>query len=386
MKPYFTFNSNNVLNRALKKKITMTAKEMAEALVFHEAEKPFTIEKVSLPTPRSNEVLVRIAYTTICTSDLHTYYGRRTSPCPSILGHEIIGRVVSLGSAINTDYKGEALQVGNLITWSVYAHDVHGTMAKKGFPQKSQNLFKYGHQRLASDKPLSGGFATHCLLREGTAIFNLSDRLNYKELAPLNCTHATIAGAIRLAGDLNNKNVLVTGVGMLGLSACAMAKESGANSVYAMDRDIDRLNVAKTFGVNQTIEAHLEVNDITEQLGANQGIDVVIDTTGVPSVMEKGLSLLSIGGMAVWVGAVYSQRATQVNAEMIVRNLLTIKGLHNYRPQDLAVAIAFLEENHKKYPFETLVNKDYLLNELGIAFNEAPKGGHYRIGIRQDQS
>lgn len=362
----------------------MTAKEMAEALVFHEVEKPFTIEKVSLPTPKSNEVLVKIAYTTICTSDLHTYYGRRTSPSPSILGHEIIGYVISLGAAITTDYNGKNLQVGNLVTWSIYAHDQNETMAKKGFPQKSRSLFKYGHQQVAPDKPLSGGFATHCLLREGTAIFKLSEQLTFKELAPLNCTHATIAGAIRLAGDLNNKNVLVTGVGMLGLSACAMAKESGASNVYAMDRDVDRLNVAKTFGVNQTIEAHLAVNDITKQLGTDQGIDVVIDTTGVPSVMEKSLSLLGIGGVAVWVGAVYSQRETQVNAEMIVRNLLTIKGLHNYRPQDLVTAIVFLEKNHKKYPFETLVNKDFLLNELDTAFNEAHKGGHYRVGVRQD--
>ena len=364
----------------------MTANEMAEALVFHEAEKPFTIEKVSLPTPQPNEVLVKIAYTTICTSDLHTYYGRRTSPCPSILGHEIIGHVVSLGKAINTDYNGKALKVGNLVTWSVYAHDVHGTMAKKGFPQKSHNLFKYGHQQMALDKPLSGGFATHCLLREGTAIFNLSDRLTPKELAPLNCTHATIAGAIRLAGDLNNKNVLIAGVGMLGLSACAMAKESGAKNVYAIDRDKARLNFAKTFGVNQIIQASLEVQDIVEQLKPHHEIDVVIDTTGAPEAMEKSLSLLSIGGMAVWVGAVYSQRNTQVNAEMIVRNLLTIKGLHNYKPKDLAVAITFLEKNHKKYPFASLVNKEFLLHELESAFNEAHKGGHYRVGIRQDPS
>lgn len=112
-------------------------------------------------------------------------------------------------------------------------------------------------------------------------------------------------------------------------------------------------------------------------------IDVIIDTTGLPSVMETGLELLAIGGRAVWVGAVYGQPPTKINAEMIVRNLITIKGLHNYTPNDLGYAVDFIAEHHSKYPFETLVGEEFILDDLTTAFETANSGKHYRVGIKQ---
>lgn len=354
----------------------------ATAMVFTAEGAPFAKEQVILNDTDSNEVLVRIVYTTICTSDLHTYTGRRSSPTPCVLGHEIIGEIITLGKKIKSDYNGLLLNTGDLVTWCVYAYDNKSEMAKRGIPQKSDGLYKYGHHTFNPDDGLNGGFATHCILKKGTAIFKLPDFLTHKQAAPLNCTHATIAGAVRLAGYLKNKNVMITGTGMLGLSACAMAKEGGAKSVYAMDINKERLEVAKKFGADKLIDGKLPVNEIL-LLTPKEKIDVIIDTTGIPSVMETGLELLGIGGRAVWVGAVYNQSSTKINAEMIVRNLLTIKGLHNYTPNDLGFAIDFVAENHSKYPFEILVGEDFILEDLSEAFETASSGKHYRVGIKQ---
>lgn len=351
----------------------------AKAMVFSEPNKEFDEKSIVIPEGSEGEIVVRITYTTICTSDLHTYTGRRQSPAPCILGHEIIGTIISIDDTITTDYLGNSLKEGDLITWAVYAFNENNPMAEKGIPQKSPNLYKYGHHTLSDTDTLNGGFATHCILRKGTALFKLPENLNAKSLAPLNCTHATIAGAMRLAGNLRDKNVLITGAGMLGLSACAMAKNNGAKNVYCMDINEDRLELSKSFGVNKTLTS----NQTEEYFINNDKIDVVIDTTGVPSAMETGLSVLNIGGTAVWVGAVYNQKPTQVNAEMIVRNLITIKGLHNYTPEDLKTAIFFLIENHNTYPFESLVSDEYNLNELTTAFKAANNGKHYRVGIKQ---
>lgn len=366
--------------RMLHNIIKMKAQE-ALAMVFEKVNQPFLKQDVSLPELQAGEVLVRIDYTTICTSDLHTFYGRRGGHCPSILGHEIIGTVLHTGPGGVKDYHGDLLQTGDPVTWSVYAHDHQGEMARKGLPQKSADLYKYGHEKFGDSGSLNGGFATHCQLRAGTDIYKLPAALSLKEAAPLNCTHATIAGALRLAGDLQRKNVLIIGAGMLGLSACAMAREGGASRVYAMDIQAARLEKALSFGVDAGLDGELSVETLKEKLSPEGGIDVVIETSGVPTAMEKGIELLNIGGINVWVGAVYAQRDLAINAEKIVRRLQTIKGLHNYIPADLAEAIRFLKANHLKYPFEQLVSTEFPLPELDSAFTTANKGSHYRVGI-----
>lgn len=357
--------------------------DIAKAMIFNGVNEPFSCLKVELPSLKPGEILIKIKYTTICTSDLHTYFGRRKSPCPSVLGHEIIGKIVATGNNVSKDYNNEKLSIGDLVTWAVYSFDDNDPMAKRGIPQKSANLYKYGHEKINDNDVLNGGFATHCHLKQGTAIFKLPKSLNYKEAAPLNCTHATIAGALRLAGDIRGKNVLVFGAGMLGISACAMAKEYGAKYVFVNDTNSDRLKIAKDFGVEKTFNAQIS-RDETKLLLADYGeIDIIIDSTGVPEVMEKGFEVLGIGGTAIWVGAVYSARKVNINAENIVRKLMTIKGLHNYTPNDLNNAITFLSNCHKSYPFEKLIGIDFKLEDLKAAFNTANSGEYYRVGIKQ---
>lgn len=354
----------------------------ALAMVFQEIEKPFHAQPVKFPELKKGEVLIQITYATICTSDLHTYYGRRKSHTPSVLGHEVIGKVIDIAQGGVRDYSGAPLQLNDLVTWSVYAHDHDGKMAQKGFPQKSEGLFKYGHEEINGENVLSGGFASHCHLRAGTDIFRIPKGISPKEATPLNCTHATIAGAIRLAGDLHHKNVLVIGAGMLGISACAMSKYAGAKQVFSMDIHTDRVENTFQFGSDHGLNAHFSKEEIIHHMKPYGGIDVVIDTSGSADAMEKGLSMLNIGGISIWVGAVYTQRNLSFSAEHIVRNLLSIKGLHNYKPEDLAYAIQFLSETNKKYPFESLVSKDFPLTQLDKAFEIANSEGNYRVGIK----
>ncbi|MEQ9441713.1 MAG: zinc-binding dehydrogenase [Cyclobacteriaceae bacterium] len=353
----------------------------ALAMVFEQPKAPFVAHQIEFPPLNKGEVLVKTIYTTLCTSDLHTYYGRRISPVPSILGHEIIGQIVHLPPGEVTDYYGHPLRMGDRITWAVYAHHAHCRMTQKGLPQKSEGLYKYGHEVLGTDNTLNGGFATHCHLQQGSTIFKLPPTLSPQEAAPLNCTHATVAGAVRLAGDLQDKTVLVSGAGMLGLSACAMAKEQGAHQVWVSDITETRVRYAQCFGADGWILANQGNDNLKKQTIGKEGIDVIIETSGAPSAVEKGVDLLTIGGTAVLIGSVFSQRNISINAEQIVRKLLTIKGLHNYIPQDLASAINFLQRTHSIYPFKALVGKEFPLQQLKAAFEEGNQGRYYRIGV-----
>ena len=357
----------------------------AIAMVFKDTKEPFVPQSIKIPALAQGEVLVRTTYATICTSDLHTFYGRRSGPTPSILGHEIIGKVVHLAESGVNDYYGEPLRIGDRITWAVYAHDSGCRMSKKGIPQKSESLYKYGHEAVSDESTLNGGFATHCLLKSGSTIFKIPDSLSSSEAAPLNCTHATVAGAIRLAGGLSGKRVLIGGVGMLGLSACAIAKEEGAYQVIASDIEERKLQHAQRFGADRCFLANVSTADLRKDVVGEDGVDVVIETSGSPAAIEQYLNLLGIGGTIVLVGSVFSQRNISLNAETIVRKLLSIKGLHNYIPEDLAYAIQFLAKSHQRYPFQDLVGKEFPLNQLDVAFETGNQGTYYRVGIQTNQ-
>ncbi|UBM59051.1 zinc-binding dehydrogenase [Marinilongibacter aquaticus] len=355
-------------------------KAQALAMVFTETEAPFVVEHIDFPQLKEGELLIKNSYSTICTSDLHTFYGRRHSCSHSVLGHEIIGTVEEIGSDPILDYHQNPLQIGDRITWSVYAHDPNSVTAQKGYPQKSEGLYKYGHEQMTEEYKLNGGFATHCHLRKGTSIFKLPETLNDREAAPLNCTHATIAGALRLAGNLKGKNILINGTGMLGLSACAMARENGAEQVWAQDISQPKAEQSLLFGADRFFI--FEQDDIETASRESGGIDIIIETSGSPAAVEKCTDLLNIGGTLVLVGSVFPQRNISINAERLVRGLISIKGLHNYKPKDLDQAVSFLTKAKTRYPFAELVGKEYDLFALDAAFETGNQGQYFRVGIR----
>ena len=107
-------------------------------------------------------------------------------------------------------------------------------------PNKCECLFKYGHEAITSARALSGGLATHCQLNRGTALVRVPDSLPDAVACPASCATATIAAALRHAGDLTDAVVLIHGAGMLGLTAAAWASVRGAKAVVLCDtRAID---------------------------------------------------------------------------------------------------------------------------------------------------
>ena len=82
-------------------------------MVFDEVKRPFIERCFELPELKKGEALIEIEYATICSSDLHTFLGRRHAPHPSILGHEIIGRVARLGEGVRSTHRyADALHKG----------------------------------------------------------------------------------------------------------------------------------------------------------------------------------------------------------------------------------------------------------------------------------
>ena len=353
---------------------------------FHETGRPLELRRYPLPHLADGEVLVRITCCTLCGSDIHTYEGRRSTPCPTVLGHEILGCVAELpAGSVVCDHEGSPLEIGDRITWSVAASCGSCFFCRDGLPQKCERLFKYGHEKISDRHPLSGGLADYCHLAAGSAICRVPSGLSDAVACPANCATATVAAAMRYAGPCAGCVVLIQGAGMLGLTAAAMAASAGARDVIVCDTVAKRLPRAGRFGATHTARVDDDgaaLQDAVEQATSGRGVDVAIDLSGAAAAMETGIELLRIGGRYVWVGAVFPERPLAVSAETIVRRMLSIQGLHNYMPEDLCRAIEFLHHNHARFPFEELVAETFALEDADAAFHHASRSGALRLAVR----
>ncbi|NLF17164.1 MAG: zinc-binding dehydrogenase, partial [Lentisphaerae bacterium] len=355
----------------------------ARALIFAGTDRPLELRAVPLPALGAGEILVRITMSTLCGSDLHTLTGKRSTPLPTILGHEIVGVIEAAGpGGPGRAATGAALRLGQRVTWSVAAPQVEDFFTTHGMPQKAGALFKYGHERLTSARPLSGGFASHCVLVPGTAVVPLPDGLADAVACPANCAVATSAGALRLAGVGTGAAVVIQGAGMLGLQACAQAAAAGAAAVVAVDLRPERLDLARQFGATHVLRADEDPGRLAElarNLTDGRGADAVLEFTGQAGPTETALDSLRIGGRLILVGAVFPGPPLRLDPERIIRRLLRIEGLHNYTPDDLVRAVDFLDREKGRFPFERLVEARYALDDYESALRHALDQAPFRV-------
>ncbi|WP_427870160.1 zinc-binding dehydrogenase [Leucobacter luti] len=361
------------------------AAEAAAAQLFLGPGTPHAPRTIPLPETAPGEALVSIELATVCGSDVHTALGHRIEPTPLVLGHEAVGHVTALGSPAPTAPSGEPLRIGDRVVWSLAVRCGSCDRCARGLPQKCRSLRKFGHETFREEWKLSGGFASHVLLPAGTAIVPVPAELPAEVLAPAGCGVATAWAGLRAAErtlPLEGATVLVTGGGLIGLAACAMAFERGA-TVTLSDPDPVRQQLALRFGAATTIapEAPDPAASAREAHGPAREYDVVLDASGAASAVTAGLAALAVGGVAVWVGSVFPGPPVPVDPERIVRGIATITGVHNYAPRDLEESVAFLARCRGRFPFEELVGARYPLSELDAALVRAAEHREVRVGV-----
>lgn len=354
---------------------------LALAAVFSGHGHPFDLREFPVPAPGRGEVLVDIRCSTICGSDLHTWHGRRQEPVPCILGHEIVGRIVAFGpGAPRVDLRGETLVEGDRITWTLAASCGECFFCKRGLPQKCEHLFKYGHSSIAPGREFSGGFAECCLLTAGTGIVKLPDALTDTLAAPANCAVATVAAAFRLAGPVEGSTVAILGCGVLGLTAAAMARSLGAAEVISCDLDSGRSSAVRDFGASHFCEPADLLSD-TRDLTKGRGADVTLEFSGSSAAVAGAFAATRTGGVSVIAGTITPGGAVSIDPNDLVRRMLTIRGLHNYAPEDLVVAVEFLSRTADRFPFDSLAGGAFALEDIEHAFESATIRPGRRVSI-----
>jgi len=379
----------------------------SRAMIFEGPGQPLVLRELPIRTLVADEILVRVSAATLCGSDLHTISGRRKVNCPTILGHEIIGRIERFGQQHSRkDFHGRELRIGDRVTWAIVANCGRCFFCSNDLPQKCLHGVKYGHETIEVHGGLTGGLAEHVILAPRTSIFQLPDDLADEVACPANCATATVAaalGATRALRDsyigyrlgsgmdqdglrsvsesrpLSGKYILVVGGGMLGATACAMSKWLGAAKVVCVEPFEERRRLVERFGADvavappEMVDTVLSIRDI--------GFDVAVEVSGVTTAMQEAIGALRIGGEMVLVGAVFPVPALNVLPEQIVRRMLTLQGLHNYAPRDLAMALQFLASS-KEVAFEKMVSHWLPLEKAGEAVEMSERLRMPRVGVR----
>lgn len=355
------------------------------AAIFHGAGRDLEMCRVACPQPRGDEVLVRVLGCTLCGSDLHTFDGRRETPLPTILGHEIVGEISCFGdSDARSDLAGRELRIGDRVTWSIVANCGSCFFCLRDLPQKCLASVKYGHEPVRPGRELLGGLAEHCLLAPGTAIVRLPDELPLSVACPASCATATISAAVAAVGNVQGRNVCLFGAGLLGLTACAMLRVAGAANIICVEVSESRRGRAMGFGATHVV-APDQLARTADATTERHGFDAVLELSGSPAAFESGFHSLRRGGTLVLVGSVFPTPPVAISPEQIVRRNLTIRGIHNYAPHDLLHAVEFLTNHHYDFPFAELVAEWFPLDAAAEAFTRSHDSSNIRIGVCPQQ-
>jgi 2-desacetyl-2-hydroxyethyl bacteriochlorophyllide A dehydrogenase len=239
------------------------------------------------PTPAAHEVLIKPIAAGICGTDIHAWAGNQPFfSYPRVLGHELCGEVVELGSQTS------GFRLGQRVALIPYVACQQCDACLSGKTNCCEKISVIGvHQ--------DGGFCEY--LSVPTSNLLAVDEVD-PEAAALIEPFAISAHAVRRAAVTADEQVLVVGAGPIGLGVAAIAAAAGANVVVADTSEQRRAHVAQKLGLATVnpLDADFET-----QLRAEFGGRLpakVIDATGSPAAMNGAVKLIRHGGTIVFVG------------------------------------------------------------------------------------
>jgi threonine 3-dehydrogenase len=287
------------------------------ALVKREAAEGIWMEQVPIPSPGTNEVLIKLEKTAICGTDLHIYlwddWAKRTIKPGLIIGHEFVGQVRELGDGV-TGY-----QVGDRVSAEGHIVCGHCRNCRAGHPHVCANTVGIGVNR-------NGAFAEYMVV-PASNLWPIPEEIA-PELAAFfdpfgNAAHCA------LQFDLVGEDVLITGAGPIGIIAAGICRHVGARHVVVTDVNDYRLNLARNMGATRTINVKREsIADIVDELGID-GFDVGLEMSGNAVAFNDLLHHMYHGGKVALLGLL--PEGTGCDWDQIIFKGLELHGIFGRR-------------------------------------------------------
>ncbi|HCI76897.1 MULTISPECIES: NAD(P)-dependent alcohol dehydrogenase [unclassified Psychrobacter] len=284
---------------------------MMKSLIFIEPGKIEIVDK-KIPDVGPNDALVKITTTTICGTDIHIFKGEYAVAKGLTIGHEPVGIIEKLGSAVMGYEEGQRVIAGAICpTFTSYA-------SQDGFPSQDGGYLDADGRCSCHGYKATGGWrfgnhidgtqAEYVLVPDAQAnLCPVPDGLTDEQV--LMCPDIMSTG---LKGA-ENANIQIGDVvaifaqGPIGLCATAGARIKGASMIIAVDGNNDRLAMAKKLGADITLNfTEVDVVDEIMKITGGRGVDSSIEALGLQSTFEQCLKILKPGGTLSSLG-VYSE-------------------------------------------------------------------------------
>lgn len=271
--------------------------------------------EVEIPQPGPNDVLIEVAVSAICGTDMHIYnwddWAQHTIPVPMVVGHEFVGRVAALGSHV------DGLQVGQRVSGEGHITCGYCRNCRAGTRHLCRNTIGVGVNR-------PGSFAQYLMI-PAVNVFPIPDAVDDRHAAifdPLgNAVHTA------LAFNLVGEDVLITGAGPIGLMAAAVARHVGARHVVITDVNDYRLDLGRQMGADRVVNVSREaLPEVMRDLGMREGFDVGLEMSGNAAAMDQMFSVMNHGGRIAQLGIPAAPVA--LDYEKLVFKGLTLKGIY----------------------------------------------------------
>lgn len=254
-----------------------------KAAVVHAFNTPLQIEEVPVPSVGPGQILVKIAATGVCHTDLHAVQGDwpvKPNP-PFIPGHEGVGHVVSVGAGVTHLKEGD--RVGVPWLYSACGHCEHCLGGWETLCEKQQNA---GYS-------VNGSFAEYTLA-DANYVGILPDNVSFTEIAPILCAGVTVFKGLKMTETKPGQWVVISGIGGLGHLAVQYAKAMGMN-VAAVDVDDSKLALASRLGATVTVNARQQdpAACLKKEIGGAHGALV---TAVSPIAFQQAIGMTRRGG------------------------------------------------------------------------------------------
>lgn len=269
----------------------------AKAYSATSATTPLALATIPRRDTTERDVQIEILYCGICHSDLHTVRNEWSSVMPTtypcVPGHEIVGRVTAVGSAVSDFKPGDIVGVGCLVdsdqTCSHCQADVEQFCQSATFTYNSP------------DKHLGGvtyGGYSESIVVDENFVLRVPTNLDLAGVAPLLCAGITTYSPIRRWGDIKGKKVGVVGLGGLGHMGVKFAKAFGAH-VVVFTTSPSKTEDALRLGAHEVI-----ISKHAEKMKAHAGsFDFILDTVAADHDINAYLDMLTLDGNLTLVGA-----------------------------------------------------------------------------------
>ncbi len=288
-----------------------------KALVKREAGKGIWMEQVPVPVAGPNDVLIKLEKTAICGTDLHIYlwdeWSQRTIKPGLVIGHEFVGRIVELGSAVTGYTIGQRVSAEGHVVCGICRN------CRAGTPHLCPNTIGIGVNR-------DGAFAEYIAV-PASNLWPIPDAIP-SELAAFFDPYGNAAHCA-LEFDVVGEDVLVTGAGPIGIIAAGICKHIGARNVVVTDVNDHRLKLATEMGATRVVNvAREDLREVMTELGM-EGFDVGLEMSGNPQAFASMLDCMYHGGKIAMLGIM--PNGAGIDWDKVIFKGLTIQGIYGRR-------------------------------------------------------